>query len=46
MKIEYVGVVDPETLEETKEIKGKILIAIAANIGQTRLIDNLIVNAK
>jgi len=46
VKIEYVGVVDPETLEETKEIKGKILIAIAANIGQTRLIDNLIVNAK
>lgn len=46
VKIDYIGVVNPETLEELKEIKGKILIAIAAHIGSVRLIDNLLVNAK
>jgi pantoate--beta-alanine ligase len=43
IKVEYIAVVDPETLEEVKTIKGRILIAIAVFIGKTRLIDNIVV---
>lgn len=43
--IDYAGVYDPETLEEIKDYSEdkEILIAIALRIGNTRLIDNLIV---
>lgn len=43
--IDYAGLYDPETLEEIKEYAGKkeILLAIALKIGNTRLIDNMIV---
>lgn len=40
-KIDYIAVVDPETLEEVKKIDEKILLALAVNIGGTRLIDNM-----
>ncbi|MFH1576112.1 MAG: pantoate--beta-alanine ligase [Candidatus Margulisiibacteriota bacterium] len=46
LKLDYLVIVDPETLEETKTIKGKTLIALAAYIGKTRLIDNLVVETK
>jgi pantoate--beta-alanine ligase len=39
-KIDYVEIVDSETLEPTKSINTSILIAIAVFIGKTRLIDN------
>jgi pantoate--beta-alanine ligase len=41
-KIEYIAVVNSETLEPLKEIKGKTLIALAVRIGKARLIDNTI----
>ena len=41
-KIDYIEVRDPETLEKVLKIKGKTLIALAAYIGKTRLIDNII----
>ncbi len=41
--IDYAGIYDPESLEEVSEIKGRVLIAIALRIGQTRLIDNILV---
>jgi pantoate--beta-alanine ligase len=41
--IDYAGIYDPESLEEVSEIKGRVLIAIALRIGQTRLIDNIMV---
>ncbi len=44
-KIDYVGVCNPETLEEIKNIKGKALLAAAVHIGHTRLIDNMVVHA-
>jgi pantoate--beta-alanine ligase len=44
MKIDYIKIVDAKTLEEIKRVKGRVLIAIAAKIGGTRLIDNIIVN--
>jgi pantoate--beta-alanine ligase len=39
---EYVAVVDPETLEPLEQLAGEALIAIAARIGNVRLIDNAI----
>lgn len=41
-KIDYVEVVDWNTLEPVEKINGPILIAIAVYIGKTRLIDNVI----
>ncbi|MEE8637991.1 MAG: pantoate--beta-alanine ligase [Candidatus Margulisiibacteriota bacterium] len=46
VKLDYLVMVHPETLEELKKIKGKGLIALAAFVGKARLIDNLLVNAK
>lgn len=42
-KVQYVEIVDPETLEAVKEIKGPVLIALAVFVGKTRLIDNRLV---
>lgn len=42
-EIQYAGVFDPITLDEVKEKKDKYLIAIALKIGNTRLIDNILI---
>ncbi|MBI1871369.1 MAG: pantoate--beta-alanine ligase [Chlamydiae bacterium] len=42
-KVDYVEIVDAQTLEKVKTIEGKVLIALAIYIGKTRLIDNLII---
>ncbi|MEZ0344603.1 MAG: pantoate--beta-alanine ligase [Caldimicrobium sp.] len=42
-KVQYVEIVDPETLESVAEIKGPVLIALAVFVGKTRLIDNRLV---
>ena len=42
-KIDYVEVVDWNTLEPVERIDGPILTAIAVYVGKTRLIDNFIV---
>jgi pantoate--beta-alanine ligase len=44
VKIDYISVVDSETLTNVRKISGKALVAIAARIGKTRLIDNIILN--
>jgi pantoate--beta-alanine ligase len=41
VSIDYVQIVDPETLEDVVRIDRPVQAAIAARIGQTRLIDNL-----
>lgn len=41
-RIDYVKIVDIETMQQVKQIKGGILAAIAVYIGKTRLIDNFI----
>ncbi|OHB77197.1 MAG: pantoate--beta-alanine ligase, partial [Planctomycetes bacterium RBG_16_59_8] len=43
-KIEYVVIVNQDTLENIKEIKGKTLCAMAVRIGKARLIDNILIN--
>lgn len=44
-EIDYIGIVDAETLQPSKHIAGKLLIAVAVKIGSTRLIDNIILDA-
>jgi len=41
-KIDYISIVDGETLDDIREIKANTLIALAVFIGKTRLIDNII----
>jgi pantoate--beta-alanine ligase len=40
---DYVVVCDPETLDEVSEIGREALLAVAARIGDTRLIDNILI---
>ena len=42
--VEYISIVDPETLAELETITERALIAIAARVKTTRLIDNIIVD--
>ena len=42
-RVDYVEVVDADSIEAIKELKGNILVAVAVYIGKTRLIDNFIV---
>jgi len=42
-RIDYIAVVNSDTLEPVKEIKGKTLIAAAVRIGKARLIDNILI---
>jgi pantoate--beta-alanine ligase len=41
VEIDYVEIVNSKTLEDVKEIKGDVLIALAVKIGRARLIDNI-----
>jgi pantoate--beta-alanine ligase len=45
-KIDYISIMNTESMEEVSEIKGEILIALAVFIGKTKLIDNMIINAE
>ena len=42
-KIDYVSAVDGVTMMPVDKIEGCVLVAMAVNIGKTRLIDNFIV---
>jgi len=44
-QIEYVSIVDAETLENVDCVSGGILAAVAVRIGPARLIDNILVDA-
>ncbi len=41
-KIDYISIVNADTLEDLSSINGKALAAVAVCIGNTRLIDNTI----
>ncbi len=46
-RIDYLALVDPETLEEVEAVRGEARLAMAVWVGNTRLIDNaLIVESK
>ncbi|MBW2174962.1 MAG: pantoate--beta-alanine ligase [Deltaproteobacteria bacterium] len=42
VKIDYVSICDPETLEDVDRVEGTALMALAVWVGKTRLIDNAI----
>jgi pantoate--beta-alanine ligase len=42
-QIEYISIVDPQTLADIDVIQGAALVALAVKIGSTRLIDNILV---
>ena len=41
--VDYASVYIPDALEEVHEIAGEVLLAVAARMGNTRLIDNMLV---
>jgi len=41
-RIDYISICDPEYLEDIKTIENPALMALAVNVGRTRLIDNMI----
>src|SRR6266481_766320 len=42
--LDYFEIVDPDTLDPVEQISQKTLVAVAAYVGSTRLIDNLVLN--
>jgi len=42
--VDYLSIIDPETLAPISEPAGRVLIAGAIHIGETRLIDNILVD--
>ncbi|HAW60296.1 MAG TPA: pantoate--beta-alanine ligase [Actinobacteria bacterium] len=41
--LEYISICDNRTLEELSHIRGETLIALAAKVGNARLIDNIVI---
>jgi pantoate--beta-alanine ligase len=46
VRLDYLAVVDPITLDEVRSVRGRVVLLLAGWIGETRLIDNLIVTAR
>ncbi|MEN6332969.1 MAG: pantoate--beta-alanine ligase [Phycisphaerales bacterium] len=44
LRPEYVSIVDADSLEPCDPVRGRVLVAIAARLGSTRLIDNIVVD--
>jgi pantoate--beta-alanine ligase len=42
--LDYFEIVDPETLDPVERISQETLVAVAAYVGSTRLIDNIVLN--
>jgi pantoate--beta-alanine ligase len=45
-RLDYLEIVDPDTLDPVTEIQSETLVAVAALIGGTRLIDNIVLSPK
>ena len=43
-EIDYISIVDAEQLQPLEEVKGEILIALAARVSKVRLIDNIMLS--
>jgi pantothenate synthetase len=41
VEVDYCRIVDPDTLEDVADVGHGALVAVAALVGATRLIDNL-----
>lgn len=42
--VDYVEIVNADSLETLEKMKGTVLVAVALRLGNTRLIDNIIIN--
>ena len=42
VQVDYFRIVDPDTLEDVAGARRGALVAVAARVGATRLIDNLV----
>jgi pantoate--beta-alanine ligase len=42
LSVDYVAAVDAKTLKDVQVVAGAIVLAVAARVGTTRLIDNVI----
>lgn len=45
-RLDYASIVDLETLAPLDKLRGRVLVAVAVFIGQTRLIDNIVLTVK
>ncbi len=45
-RLDYLAVADPITLDEIRSVRGRVVLLLAVWIGETRLIDNLLVTAR
>lgn len=46
IKVDYVEIVNPDSLEPLNEVKSTALVAVAVRLGNTRLIDNILVSRR
>jgi pantoate--beta-alanine ligase len=42
VQVEYIAVAEPESLAPVTEVRGDTVVALAARVGSTRLIDNIV----
>jgi pantoate--beta-alanine ligase len=45
VRLDYFEIVDADTLESTADVADGALVAVAALVGATRLIDNVVLSA-
>lgn len=46
VRLDYFQIVDPETLNPVEKVSRPALVAVAARLGKTRLIDNIVLGAR
>ena len=44
--VDYIQIVDPDRLADVVSTISRVLIALAVKLGSTRLIDNMVVDAR
>ena len=45
-RLDYLSVAHPATLDEVRAVRGRVILLLAVWIGETRLIDNMVVSAR
>lgn len=45
-RVDYLSVAHPATLDEVRAVRGRVILLLAVWIGETRLIDNMVVSAR
>ena len=45
-RIEYVELLAADDLSQKQRIQGKVILAVAVKLGETRLIDNMVLNVE